>query len=75
MSESDAMAAPQEQLEKGLRFLGFAVMINRLKADTADVIGHLQAANMRCAMITGYDRSFIILSLLHRPEGVHVELN
>lgn len=53
MTESEAMAATQEQLERNLIFMGFAVMINRLKSDTADVIGHLQAANMRCAMITG----------------------
>ena len=53
MSERDAMRASQEQLERGLCFLGFAVMVNRLKPDTADVIRHLQAADLRCAMITG----------------------
>ena len=43
----------REQIEEGLTFLGFLVMQNTLKPQTAGVIDELKAAELRCLMITG----------------------
>lgn len=42
-----------ESLEIELNFLGLLVMENRLKIETAPVIGQLQKAKIRTIMVTG----------------------
>jgi len=62
-SVSAAMNASRDRLEKNLDFLGLAVMENRLKPDTAAVLGELnQEGNLRCVMVTG-DHSRTALSV------------
>ena len=53
VSESEVQAMGQDSLEQGLSFLGFAVMVNPLRPDTAEVLAKLQEAGIRCVMCTG----------------------
>ena len=43
----------REDAESGLNFLGFLVMQNTLKPESAGVIEELKAASLRCLMVTG----------------------
>ena len=43
----------REEAEKELTFLGFLVMQNTLKPESAGVIRELRAASLRCLMVTG----------------------
>ncbi|XP_016982334.2 polyamine-transporting ATPase 13A3 isoform X2 [Drosophila rhopaloa] len=43
----------REEVENNLEFLGFVILENRLKHDTAKVISALNSANIRTIMITG----------------------
>lgn len=54
LSPSDMLTAARKDLESDLTFLGFLIMQNRLKDDTADVIKMLVAAEFRTVMITGF---------------------
>lgn len=53
--ELQLLGSSQQQLEAAapLVLLGLAVMANPLRWDTADHIATLQAADLRCAMVTG----------------------
>ena len=55
LAPGDAASLPREQAEeKGrLRFLGLVVLENKLKPQSAGVIEALQAADIRCIMVTG----------------------
>lgn len=43
----------QEEVEAGLRFCGFSLLVNALRPDTAAVVGQLHDAGIRTAMVTG----------------------
>lgn len=45
------------QLENDLDFLGFLIMQNALKPETAPTIAQLQVAQVRCVMVTGQSLS------------------
>ena len=49
----DAQRLKRETIECDMIFLGFLVMQNSLKAETAPVIKELHAANMKQIMVTG----------------------
>ncbi|KAM8927889.1 polyamine-transporting ATPase 13A2 [Pelodytes ibericus] len=49
----DAQAMPRESAERDLIFLGFLIMKNVLKPQTASVIYELRKANIRTVMVTG----------------------
>ncbi len=53
VNEVEVQSLTQDELERGLRFMGFAVMINPLRGDTGDVLKELQAAGIRTVMVTG----------------------
>ncbi len=55
----------QDDLESGLRFLGFAVMVNALRPDTCDAIAALQAADIRTVVVTG-DHVRTAVSVAHQ---------
>jgi cation-transporting P-type ATPase 13A2 len=67
LSPSDMLTAARKDLESDLTFLGFLIMQNRLKDDTADVIKMLVAAEFRTVMITGLFlvHSFLVFKRLH----------
>jgi len=43
----------QQWFERGLSFLGLAVLSSSLKEDTVEVIDHLHKSNMRCIIMSG----------------------
>jgi cation-transporting ATPase 13A2 len=43
----------REEIEKDLNFLGFLVMMNKLKPVTEDIINKLQTAQIKTLMVTG----------------------
>lgn len=59
----DAQKLKRETIECDMTFLGFLVMQNSLKPETAQVIKELHAANMRQIMVTG-NYVFLLLLLL-----------
>jgi magnesium-transporting ATPase (P-type) len=48
-----ARALKQNEAEENLDFLGFALLQNRAKPESAPVIDELRRAGMRCVMVTG----------------------
>lgn len=53
LSWRHAQKIPRENVESDLRFLGLVVFENKLKRETAPVLGVLQRANIRTLMCTG----------------------
>ncbi|PRP86428.1 hypothetical protein PROFUN_05347 [Planoprotostelium fungivorum] len=53
MALDDAEQTPRHEVEKELRFLGFFILQNKLKTDTAEYIGLLRDADIRNIMVTG----------------------
>ncbi|KAH7618816.1 putative Polyamine-transporting ATPase 13A3 [Nannochloris sp. 'desiccata'] len=53
VNEVEVQSLTQDDLERGLRFMGFAVMINPLREDTGAVLKELQTAGIRTIMVTG----------------------
>ncbi|KAA3674100.1 cation-transporting P-type ATPase 13A3/4/5 [Paragonimus westermani] len=53
VSYTKVLRIPRERVEQDLLFLGFLVMENRLKPETASVIQVLRNANIRPVMVTG----------------------
>ncbi len=53
VNEIEVQSLTQDELERGLRFMGFAVMINPLREDTGAVLQELQTAGIRTVMVTG----------------------
>ena len=51
VSESAVQSLTQEELERGLCFVGFAVIVNPLREDTGAVLAELQAAGIRTVMV------------------------
>ncbi|XP_062363425.1 polyamine-transporting ATPase 13A2 isoform X8 [Cinclus cinclus] len=49
----EALQLPRDSVESGLNFLGFLVMKNVLKPESAPVIQLLRSANIRPVMVTG----------------------
>ncbi|XP_058711126.1 polyamine-transporting ATPase 13A2 isoform X3 [Poecile atricapillus] len=49
----EALQLPRDSVESGLNFLGFLVMRNVLKPESAPVIQLLRSANIRPVMVTG----------------------
>ncbi|NXH54570.1 AT132 ATPase, partial [Rhabdornis inornatus] len=49
----EALQVPRDSVESGLSFLGFLVMKNVLKPESAPVIQLLRSANIRPVMVTG----------------------
>ncbi|OWK50143.1 putative cation-transporting ATPase 13A2 [Lonchura striata] len=49
----EALELPRDSVESGLNFLGFLVMKNVLKPESAPVIQLLRSANIRPVMVTG----------------------
>jgi cation-transporting ATPase 13A3/4/5 len=64
MTEAAACAAPQAELEAGLAFIGFAVMANPLRGDSAEALAGLHAAGVRTVMVTG-DHASTAISVAH----------
>lgn len=64
-TEAEVQSLTQEELERGARFLGFAVMINPLRDDTAAVLESLQDAGIRTVMVTG-DHARTAVSVAHQ---------
>lgn len=65
IAEADVQSLTQEELERGLYFLGFAAMVNPLRADTAAVLAELQQAAIRTVMVTG-DHARTAASVAHQ---------
>jgi cation-transporting ATPase 13A3/4/5 len=53
VDEVEVQSLTQDELERGLCFMGFAVMINPLREDTGAVLKELQTAGIRTVMVTG----------------------
>lgn len=53
LSTADARKLKREDVESGLKFLGFIVFENRLKPTTTSVIEQLNEAHIRTVMCTG----------------------
>jgi cation-transporting P-type ATPase 13A2 len=53
VNQVEVQSLSQDELERGLRFMGFAVMINPLREDTGAVLKELQNAGIRTVMVTG----------------------
>lgn len=64
MNYSKIQKVSREKVECDLEFLGFVILENRLKADTEEVIDSLNAANVRCIMVTG-DNLLTAASVAH----------
>ncbi|XP_055621332.1 polyamine-transporting ATPase 13A3 [Toxorhynchites rutilus septentrionalis] len=64
MNYSKIQKVSREKIECDLKFLGFVILENRLKADTEEVIDSLNAANIRCIMVTG-DNLLTAASVAH----------
>ncbi|EAR92742.1 P-type family IC HAD ATPase (macronuclear) [Tetrahymena thermophila SB210] len=52
-SNEDVSTMQRQDLEQNLRFLGFLVLENKLKEDTADVIKRLREGGVQCKIISG----------------------
>ncbi|XP_055531150.1 polyamine-transporting ATPase 13A3 [Wyeomyia smithii] len=64
MNYTKIQKVSREKIECDLEFLGFVILENRLKADTEEVIDSLNAANIRCIMVTG-DNLLTAASVAH----------
>ncbi|XP_001865950.2 probable cation-transporting ATPase 13A3 [Culex quinquefasciatus] len=64
MNYSKVQKVSREKIESDLQFLGFVILENRLKTDTEEVIESLNAANIRCIMVTG-DNLLTAASVAH----------
>jgi cation-transporting ATPase 13A3/4/5 len=53
MTEAGAHKCERETVESDLEFIGFLIMENKLKPETAAVIKTLQEAEVRTVMATG----------------------
>ena len=53
MTWHKAARVSREQAERGLRLLGILLLENPVKAESAGMIGQLNVAGIRCAMVTG----------------------
>lgn len=65
ITQSEAQSATQKELEDGLQFIGFAVLVNPLRSDTESVIEVLHAADIRTVMVTG-DHANTAMSMAHQ---------
>ena len=65
VTEEEVQMLSQNELERGLSFMGFAVMVNPLRTDTAAVLKDLQAAGIRTVMVTG-DHARTAVSVAHQ---------
>lgn len=65
VNEVEVQTMTQDELERGLRFMGFAVMVNPLRDDTGAVLKDLQAAGIRTVMVTG-DHARTAVSVAHQ---------
>lgn len=52
-SQVDFTTMTRAETESNIRFLGFLILENNLKDDTAEVIERLRAANINCKIISG----------------------
>ncbi|KAL2296690.1 hypothetical protein Nmel_016026, partial [Mimus melanotis] len=64
----EALQLPRDSVESGLNFLGFLVMKNVLKPESAPVIQLLRSANIRPVMVTGDN----MLTALNVARGCHM---
>eukprot|EP00698_Gefionella_okellyi_P002841 TRINITY_DN12710_c0_g1_i1.p1 TRINITY_DN12710_c0_g1~~TRINITY_DN12710_c0_g1_i1.p1 ORF type:complete len:1132 (-),score=273.59 TRINITY_DN12710_c0_g1_i1:2313-5708(-) len=53
LSQEELEAAKRDHVETGLVFLGFIIMHNKIKPESRGSIAELNAANIRCVMVTG----------------------
>uniref|UniRef100_A0A2M4CH50 Cation-transporting ATPase n=1 Tax=Anopheles darlingi TaxID=43151 RepID=A0A2M4CH50_ANODA len=64
LNYSKVQKIAREKVESELKFLGFVILENRLKADTEEVIESLNAAHIRSVMVTG-DNLLTAASVAH----------
>ena len=57
-------------MESNLQFLGFVVMENKLKPESAPTIGHLKEAGIRCVMVTG-DNPLTSITVARQSGMIH----
>jgi cation-transporting ATPase 13A3/4/5 len=65
----DIMIAEQKDLEKGLTFIGFLIMENKLKPITKKIIGDLHKAQIKTIMVTG-DNALTAISVARQCDIV-----
>lgn len=65
LSEAEIQTLNQDDFEFGLQFMGFAVMMNPLRGDTALVLKELHSAGIRTVMVTG-DHARTAVSVAHQ---------